>query len=131
MDELIYPRRLVMIQLYNNCMFCEKPSGVSYTMYVDFYNKLGYIYCINCELACKAAKTIWNEQVAFGPVNYLKDKLINVRRTTGEIESGWIIDSPLTSYNQDCKETIHCYHSEHDLGKWCLLEDIILLNPKL
>ena len=39
--EDIYPKRLVMVQSVDNCMFCEHPEGVSYTIYVDSEDKLG------------------------------------------------------------------------------------------
>ena len=48
-DSIIYPHRLVMIQLGDNCMFCIKQKGETFTRYVDFHNKLGYIYCNKCE----------------------------------------------------------------------------------
>jgi CRISPR/Cas system CMR-associated protein Cmr5 small subunit len=119
-----------MIQLGNNCMFCEHAKGMSMTRYVDVYNKLGYIYCHECTAAVDDAIKVWNDKIAFGKANHLKNKLINVRRTSGEIETDWIIDSPSISYNSDCEEIIHCYNSKQDIGKWCILYDIIELNPE-
>jgi len=111
-------------------MFCEHPKGETMSNYVDLYSKLGYIYCNACSATAAEAAKVWRETIAFGTANYLKNTLINVKRTSGEIETGWIIDSPMTSYNNDNKEIIHCYNSKKDIGKWCLLEDILELNPQ-
>jgi hypothetical protein len=126
---IIYPQRLVMIQLGDNCMFCIEQKGDTYTRYVDFHNKLGYIYCRKCEEYVTNAINIWKERIAFGSANYLKNKYINVRRSTGEIEPGWILDSPILSNDINGNETIHCYNDKLNLGKWCTLKEILELNP--
>jgi len=128
-NTIIYPQRLVMIQLGNNCMFCTEPNGQSYTRYADVYNKLGYIYCNKCEEHAINAVKVWHEKVAYGPANYLKNKDIKIKRTSGEIESGWVLDSPIISHDDEGNETTHCYNETFDLGKWCLLKDILELNP--
>ena len=129
MSNIIYPRRLVMIQLGDDCMFCKDPHGVTLTRYVDLHTKLGYIYCSNCSATAAEAEKVWQEKIAFGKANYLKDKVIKVKRTSGEIESGWIIDNPIISWDGENKDTIHCYNATLNIGKWCVLEDILQLNP--
>uniref|UniRef100_A0A6C0III0 Uncharacterized protein n=1 Tax=viral metagenome TaxID=1070528 RepID=A0A6C0III0_9ZZZZ len=130
MSNIVYPRRLVMIQMGDDCMFCEHPKGVTMSRYVDLHSKLGYIYCDSCSATAAEAVKNWHEKIAYGKANYLKDKIIQVKRTSGDIETGWNIDSPVTSYDGENNETIHCYNASLDIGKWCLLEDILQLNPE-
>jgi len=130
-DSIIYPHRLVMIQLGDNCMFCINQKGETFTRYVDFHNKLGYIYCNKCEERTIDAIKVWKERIAYGPANYLKNKDIKIKRSSGEIESGWILDNPVISNDIDGNDTIHCYNQTHVLGRWCLLKDILELNPPI
>ena len=129
MTEHVYPRRLVMLQMGENCMFCEDPKGSSYLRYVDIFSNLGYIYCSNCCAATEAAVIFWNNNIAFGPANYLKHRNIKVRRTSGEIDTDWIIDSPIISYDLEGNEVLHCYSEKKNIGKWCTIETILELNP--
>ena len=128
-DTIIYPRRLVMIQLGDNCMFCIDQKGSTFTRYVDIHSKLGYIYCINCKDNATNAGKIWNDRIAYGPANYLKNKDIRIKRSSGEIESGWSLDNPVISQDSHENEIIHCYNETTCLGRWCLMQDILELNP--
>jgi hypothetical protein len=50
----------------------------------------------------------------------LKDKDIRIKRSSGDIENGWIMDNPIICFSQDNgRETIHCYNKEKDIGKNC------------
>jgi hypothetical protein len=129
MDNLIYPHRLVMVQLGDNCMFCINQKGQTFSRYVDVYSKMGYIYCDKCEEHAINAIKIWHEKVAYGPANYLKNKNIKIKRSSGEIESGWSLDNPVISQDSHENEIIHCYNETFDLGRWCLLKDVLELNP--
>jgi hypothetical protein len=135
MDTLmIYPQRLVMIQMNNNCMFCEKPEGSAYTYFVCIPDKLGYICCEKCTDVAKKNVDIWNNTIAYGGrAYYLKEKIIKVKRSekngTREIEDGWIIDYPITMFSNET-EMVHCYHSEKNIGRWCYIDEILELNPE-
>jgi len=134
----IHPRRLTMIQMSNNCMFCENPQGVSYITHVVLEEKMGYIYCKECmdNNNVNQALEIWNNYLSFGEVHYLKDCTIRVERspkigdTTPLIEGGWKLYNPITRINRDFEPTIHCYNERLELYKWCLIETIMRLNPK-
>jgi hypothetical protein len=128
-DEIVYPRRLVMIQTGDNCMFCIDQKGQTYLRYVDFDSKLGYIYCNNCDGHAINAVKVWHKKVAYGAAKYLKNKDIQVKRSSGEVESGWSLDNPVTSRDSDENQLIHCYNEQKALGKWCLINDILELNP--
>jgi len=128
-DTYICPRRLVMIKIQNNCMFCENPQGPSYIIYVYPEELVGYIYCANCKDSAVECSKYWNNNVAFGKANYLKEKDIQIKRTSGIIESGWKLSNPFITFNPKGMETIHCYNKTQDLGRWCNLVDILDLNP--
>ena len=128
-DTYICPRRLVMIKIQNNCMFCENPQGPSYIIYVYLEELVGYIYCANCKDSAVECSKYWNNNVAFGKANYLKEKDIQIKRTSGIIESGWKLSNPFIRTNPKGMETIHCYNKTQDLGRWCNLVDILDLNP--
>ena len=129
MNEILYPLRLVMIQIGDNCMFCIDQKGQTFLRYVDFNSKLGYIYCNKCEENAINAVKVWHNKVAYGPANYLKNKIIKIKRSSGEIEAGWSLDNPVLSHDSHENQTIHCYNEQKGLGKWCLLKDILELNP--
>lgn len=124
----VYPCRLVMIQIEKNCMFCDKPEGISSTKYVHLEEKMGYIYCENCKAAVNECCKYWSECVAYGKANYLKNRDIQVKRSSGIIESGWELYNPFIYTNDEGIDKIHCYNKVQDLGRWCKLDDILELN---
>ena len=126
----VYPCRLVMIQIQNNCMFCEKPQGQSFTQYVHLATRMGYIYCDKCKTAADEACAYWRDCVAYGKANYLKDRDIQVKRSSGIIEHGWELYNPFIHTNDEGIDKIHCYNKAQDLGRWCKLEDILELNSR-
>jgi transcription elongation factor Elf1 len=128
-DTFIYPRRLVFLQMGNNCMFCEHPQGSSYLKHVAIEIKVGYIYCDDCE--AKADETIkkWNDEFSYGKAHYLKDREIKVLRSNGEIEGGWRLNNPLIDINHKGKFIICCSNEAKQLEKWCFLDTILELNP--
>lgn len=126
----IYPRRLVWLQMGDNCMFCEDPQGESFTTYVALEAKTGFISCINCREKMSAAVEFWRTHRAYGAANHLKDKTdLKIKRSNGDIEAGWCLNNPLTSYDDDGNETVHCYNKSQNIGKWCKVESILELNP--
>jgi len=95
---------------------------------------MGYISCDNCREKCKKAIDNWEKNIAYGQANYLKEKTIKIKRSpvngVRAIEDGWTLDNPITTLNNDGKETIHCYNPSKDMARWCLIEEIIELNPR-
>ena len=129
--ENVYPRRLTFIQVEDMCMFCDYPKGKTLTYMVYPEMLMGYISCPNCESKAEEAIKIWNEQLSYGRLHYLKDKDIRIKRSSGEIEYGWIMDNPIICFSQDNgRETIHCYNKEKDIGKNCYVDDLLILNPQ-
>ena len=129
----IHPQRLVMMKFENSCMFCDEPEAPSYSYYVCLYSKMGYISCDKCKGKCKDAITNWEKNIAYGQANYLKEKTIKIKRSPVNglraIEEGWTLDNPITALNNDGKETIHCYNPKKDMARWCLMDEILELNP--
>jgi len=115
-------------------MFCDEPEAPSYSYYVCLYSKMGYISCDKCKGKCKDAITNWEKNIAYGQANYLKEKTIKIKRSpvngVRAVEDGWTLDNPITALNDDGKETIHCYNPKKDMARWCLMEEIIELNPR-
>jgi hypothetical protein len=128
-QEIVYPQRLVMIHIQDNCMFCENPKGECYHNYVYLQEHYGYITCANCIEKGKEAATYWNKHIAYGKANYLKDQSITIKRSSGELDEGWALDNPLLGIARNGTDTIHCFHSEKQLGRWCYLDEIVRLNP--
>ena len=129
MTEIINPQRLVFIQTENNCMFCEKPKGPSYSYYVSLVDKMGFLACGKCKEKANEALDDWHANLAYGKARYLKDKKIKIKRSSGEIEDGWSLDNPLTGVDNRGIEVIHCYQEKEDIGRWCKLKEILDLNP--
>ena len=130
-NETVYPCRLVFMQFTDNCMFCTTAKGDSYTQYVNLADRMGYIYCDRCKEIAEQTIQNWKENIAFGKANYLRDRDIKIKRTSGLIESGWELHNPFTHINEEGIETIQCYHKTLDMGRWCKLEEILALNPPL
>ena len=129
MTESVSPQRLVFIQTENNCMFCEKPKGPSYSYYVSLVDKMGFLSCGKCKDKANETLDNWHEKFAYGKAHYLKDKIIKIKRSSGEIEDGWCLDNPLTGTDNRGIEVIHCYYEKEDIGRWCKLKEILELNP--
>jgi len=125
---IIHPRRLVFIQVANNCMFCENPQGSSYIRHVVPEAKMGYIYCGECKNKVEPMVKIWEDNYSYGPANYLKNKDIKVQRSNGEIEAGWRLCNPILEYSGN--EMIVCCEKDNHIEKWCFLSKILELNPK-
>lgn len=130
MNNDIHPRRLVWIQLGNNCMFCEDPQGESYTTYVALEAKVGYISCKECQEKMATAAEFWRTHHAYGKANHLKDRTdLKIKRSNGVIESGWCLNNPLVNEEDDGRISIHCYNPSKDIGKWVFIDDVLELNP--
>ncbi len=129
MNNKIYPKRLVFIQMSENCMFCDNPKGEAFTNYVDLPNKMGYIYCNKCEKHAEKAVEEWKDSLMYGRANYLKNREIFIKRTSGDIEKGWKLCNPFLSYDINGIARIQCCNDSFKKERWCLLDEIIDLNP--
>lgn len=126
----MFPRRLTFIEMGDSCMFCDNPKGESHCCYVDLLTKMGYISCKNCHFKMEEAVKEWNEKLAYGRANYLKNKEIKIKRSSGEIENDWIINNPFSNIcDTSGLEMLHCHNVKKDISKWCYVDDIIELNP--
>jgi transcription elongation factor Elf1 len=125
----IEPRRLVYIRIENNCMFCVNPTGPVYGRYVDIEANYGYIHCGKCIVVAEHMVNTWNKKVAYGRVKYLKHSIINIKRSSGAIEPGWRIHGPMIVYDNNNKELIHCTNETNTVFRWCLVDDLLELNP--
>ena len=135
-NKIIHPRRLVMVQSEDNCMFCPDPKGQTASTYVDLMNKLGYISCIPCQGKMDEAVNAFNKRVSMARVAHLQDKDFCIRRSSGEVEGGWrLMLQPIQFDALLQTELIMCSrcHLEEgkDIVRWCILEDILKLNPLL
>ena len=130
LSEPIYPQRLVMMKSQNNCMFCVNPVGEAYVYTIDAVNRLGYVCCGRCTHLALDAVNTWHADLAYGPANYLKNRDLIVKRNSGVEETGWKLDNPVIGIDENLNEVIHCYNAFQNLGKWCLLADILKLNPR-
>ena len=129
MTDTVQPQRLVFMHFENNCMFCEKPKGPSYSYYVSLTDKMGFLSCGKCKDKANETLDNWHTNLAYGRARYLKDKKIKIKRSSGEIEDGWTLDNPLTGVDNRGIEVIHCYYEKEDIGRWCKLKEILELNP--
>jgi hypothetical protein len=128
----VYPKRLVMFTIDNNCMFCEQPKGPSFVTYVYIKDNMGFISCNLCKEKMAEATKTWRETLAYGKVRYLKDSFIKIKRSSGEIEDGWKLGSPCVIFNEKSQtEVIQCIEHNRDLQRWCKVDDIIEFNPPL
>ena len=125
----IHPWRLTMISMGDNCMFCKEPQGTSYITYVALEDKIGYISCAECREKMQSAVEFWRTHRAYGQANHLKERTdLKVRRTNGDIETGWCLNNPLVRYEDNGIVTIRCYNAEKNIGRWCQMETILELN---
>ena len=127
----MHPTRLTFIQVEDMCMFCDDPKGETHTYTVYDELKMGYISCPNCINLAEEAVKRWHETMAYGRAIYLKDSdNIKIKRSSGEIESGWKIDNPFIGISRiDGRETLHCCNEKNNMNKWCYVDDLIEMNP--
>jgi hypothetical protein len=111
-------------------MFCVNPKGEAYVYNIDACNRLGYVSCVKCTALALHAVNTWHEHLAYGKANYLKKCDIKVKRSSGVEEPGWKLDNPIIGIDENNDEVIYCHNKIQNVGKWCLLEDIVKLNPR-
>ena len=109
-------------------MFCEEMACLTHYTYLP--DRMGFMSCIKCQALMEQGVKNYYDTQAFGPANYLSGQTIKIKRSSGIVESGWILDNPFTSLTTEGEEMIHCYQAETNSGRWCRLTEIIELNPR-
>ncbi len=123
------PFRLVMIKYKDFCQFCSHPFGEVYTHWINFDYKFGFLSCTECCEKAEAAIVDWFGTKAYGAANHLQDKEIKVFRSSGIVESGWILDKSNPFVEE--VEGFNCVHvikSDNTYTKWCKLDELVELN---
>ena len=128
-EEINQPQRLTWLKMENSCMFCSEPKGGVYVYNICPFEKIGFFSCDQCKEKAQKAVLQWTETFAYGKAGYLKNKTIKIKRSSGMIEDGWILDTPFSRLGNDNQEEIHCYNKEEEIGRWCKMSEIISLNP--
>jgi len=126
------PFRLTFIRCIDNCQFCENPQGGIYCHYINIEYKHGFISCEKCKEEAKKAVTDWFENKAYGDANYLQGRKINVRRSSGKIESNWTLDTNNPFPEKiDGYLSVKCLNPDSTIEKFCLISDLLELNEKV
>ena len=123
------PFRTTFISAQDSCQFCENPSGDVYVHNICVEERFGFVSCINCTELAKTAIIEWLDTEAFGRAHNLMEKSINIRRSSGIIESGWklYIKDPQVKIINNI-EYIMCIDSEEKITRMCTIDEILELN---
>ena len=119
------PKRMVLVQMNNNCMFCPDPLGKSFIY--DVGHLLGYITCEKCKDICKQKADEFTNSIEYGRARHLKNKDLKIKRSNNTIEEGWKLHYPIIRIVEGI-EFVQCNHFENQLEKWCRIDTIIELN---
>ena len=115
-----------------NCTVCGK-IGVNWLPVthncVRFYSTCGSEECL--EKCTKMVLVEHQKPYAFGPLFHLRNDLVKVRRSNGDIDDGWTIHSGITHSshlgdNIMCTKNIDGTHNE----KFVSVSVILELNPQ-
>lgn len=126
----IPPQRLVMIKIFDNCHFCCNPKGNIIITYISIPENFGFISCNKCINKAENAKKYWFETQAFGPVKHLKGINLNIKRSNGTIEDGWVLNNDIPTIDEINNElVVNCINYKLNISRWCLVDNIIEMNP--
>ncbi len=125
------PFRLVMIKCQDFCQFCENPKGGVYNHYINFDYKIGFLSCEKCNNKANDAVEEWFATEAWGDANFLRNKNIKIKRSSGDIESNWKLDKekPFVEMIKGSK-AVHCIKDDGLISKYCLISDLLELNKE-
>ena len=123
------PFRTTFISTQDYCQFCKFPSGPVYVHSICMEDHFGFVSCENCRQVAKVAINEWLDTKSFGRAHHLMDKSINIRRSSGNIESGWklYIKDPQIKIIDNI-EYVMCIDSENKITKMSNIDDILSLN---
>lgn len=135
MKEVKMPnyRRLTFIQM-NACDFCThvtKPGP--YMHYLSFETKNGWVSCGNeaCKQRGKQSVEDFMRHEAYGRANHLKDrKWINVKRTSGQMDSDWVLERSYPEVQMDEKgiEKVCVTKPSACIEKWVSIDNLLSWN---
>jgi hypothetical protein len=129
-----YPhcRRLTFISM-DSCDFCDNvqtPGPFMY--YISIESKNGWVTCSNevCKKKGRAAVDHFMRTQAYGKANHLRGKCIKVKRTAGNIESGWTLSTAFTEFTVDCSgvERVCVVDKTGEIEKWVNVSRLIEWN---
>ena len=123
------PFRTTFISAQDSCQFCKNPSGPVYVHSICIEDHFGFLSCLKCTALAKTACIEWLDTKAFGRAHELMYKSINIRRSSGIIESGWklyIRDPQIKIINNI--EYVMCIDSENKLTRMSTIDEILELN---
>lgn len=128
-------RRLTFISM-NACDFCKnvKTPG-PYMYYISFETKNGWVSCGDeeCRRRGKEAVTHFMNHEAFGRANHLKDReSIKVKRTSGQMDDGWIIERlyPEVQFDDKGIEKVCVTKPSALIEKWVSIDNLLLWNQE-
>ena len=127
------PVKLTMLYRFD-CLYCNSPQGELKNFCVCPIFFVGYYSCSkpDCFHKMTTEYNRWLAEKAYGDVKYLKDKDICVKRSNGEIESGWNIISPVESLHLDMENAIiYCRKKDADIARWCKTSVLKEINPPI
>ena len=123
------PFRLVMICISDNCQFCSNPKGDIFQYFISLEHRLGFVSCEKCKPVASEYREIWLKTKAYGPASKFLGQKINVRRSSGVIESDWELNKeyPMIEYI-DNEECVECINSNSQIKKMVRIDDLLNLN---
>ena len=132
------PMRMTFIQTQNLCQFCKfctpprEPEGAVFANYISMEMNFGFVSCTLCLDTAKEAKAEWISNEAFGKANHLKNTDIQIRRSSGLIESGWrLYDKNPLVIPFDSFECVECIDSTHTITRYCKINELLELNKPI
>jgi hypothetical protein len=135
MEERVSPHyhRLTFISL-NACDFCTHVTTPGpYLHYISFETKNGWVSCgqEGCKRRGKQAVDDFMKHEAYGRANHLKDReSINVRRTSGQMDSDWMLERFYPEVQMDDKgvEKVCVTKPSALIEKWVSVENLLSWN---
>jgi hypothetical protein len=125
--------RLTYISL-DACDFCThvtKPGP--YVHYISFETKNGWVSCgqEECKRRGKQAVDNFMNHEAYGRANHLKDReSINVKRTSGQMDSDWVLERSYPEVQMDDKgvEKVCVTKPSALIEKWVSIDNLLSWN---
>ena len=133
MELMPHYRRLTFISI-NACDFCTHVTTPGpYMHYISFETKNGWVSCgqEGCKRRGKQAVDDFMKHEAYGRANHLKDReSINVRRTSGQMDSDWMLERFYPEVQMDDKgvEKVCVTKPSALIEKWVSIDNLLLWN---
>jgi hypothetical protein len=82
---------MIMKKGVDYCEICNNGTGRSVDIYISVEDKFGFISCLDCkDIAIQEANNWKNNK--YGDANILQGKQLKVKRSSGIIETNWMLD---------------------------------------